>query len=194
MLGLFDINFFQYRNIGKKISRYSILSSWRHSLLDLYCFPPRRGSPQIWVVFDVRSWYLPLTVSGATQAFFSCHEELKKYSKSLKFFLSKTVHYYCELRRRNSFWSDETSMITMHVRCRRKVTSRRIELENASSEKSQLQEPSNQKIRYASHGYRYTSRPIRMSVTPVHVAVAGRSPEGPAQRVVVLLINLSTVM
>ena len=88
-------------------------------------------------------------------------------------------------------------MITMHVRCRRKITSRRIELENASSEKSQLQEPSNQKIRYASHGYRYTSRPIRMSVTctSVHVAVAGRSPEGPAQRVVVLLLlNLSTVM
>ena len=126
---------------------------------------------------------------------FSCHEELKKYSKSLKFFLSKTVHYYCELWRRNSFWSDETSMITMHVRCHRKVTSRRIELENASSEKSQLQEPSNQKIRYASHGYRYTSRPIRMSVTPVHVAVDRRPPEGPAQRVaVLLLLNLSTVM
>ena len=85
----------------------------------------------------------------------------------------------------------------MHVRCRRKVTSRRIELENASSEKSQLQEPSNQKIRYASHGYRYTSRPIRMSVTPVHVAVAGRAAaRGPSAAcvVVLLLLNLSTVM
>ena len=83
-------------------------------------------------------------------------------------------------------------MITMHVHSLRKVTSRRIELEHASSEKSQFQESSNQKIRYASHGYRYTSRPIRMSVTPVHVAVAGRPPKGPARRVaVLLLLNLS---
>ena len=79
---LFSISKYRQKNIA--IFDIIVMTSFFiRSLL----FPAApRFATNLSTVFDVRSWYLPLTVSGATQACFSCHEELKKIFQILEVF------------------------------------------------------------------------------------------------------------
>ena len=102
------------RNMSSKLSwvsrlscvsrpvRYQLFSIWKYWQKNIVIFDiivmtslfirsllfpaAPRFATNLSTVFDVRSWYLPLTVSGATQACFSCHEELKKIFQILEAF------------------------------------------------------------------------------------------------------------